>query len=378
MEQEYEGLAMEDKHFLISYNLQFFADSAGDKTEDATTKKLTDARKEGQVAKSQELVTAAALISLFLVLKTFIGFMGNRLLGAFEYYFIRIPDYVAYDFDHVVATRIFRDVLLQILIVAAPVFIVAFLVAFLVNIAQVKWKPTSKPLKPKLERINPLKGVKKMFSKDKLVELLKSLLKIAIMGYVIYDAMKDEWRMIQRLYDTDLIQAIVLIGTTVIDLGFTISIYFIFIAAADVFYQKFKFKKEMKMTKQEVKDEYKQSEGDPKVKGQIKQKMREAAQRRMMQDLPEADVVITNPTHLAVAIKYDRDKSTAPMLLAKGADHLAEKIKEAARENKVEIVENKPLARMLYYNVEIGDEIPQELYQMVAEVLAYVYGLKNN
>ena len=149
------------------------------------------------------------------------------------------------------------------------------------------------------------------------------------------------------------------------------------IAFIDFAYQKFKFKNDMKMTKQEVKDEYKNSEGDPQIKGRIRQKMREVSQKRMMQSLPEADVVITNPTHFAVAIKYDLDIADAPVVLAKGEDYLAMKIKEIAKENDIEIVENKPLARALYGSVEVGEKIPQELYQAVAEVLAFVYGIKN-
>ncbi|MBQ2320864.1 MAG: EscU/YscU/HrcU family type III secretion system export apparatus switch protein, partial [Lachnospiraceae bacterium] len=155
-----------------------------------------------------------------------------------------------------------------------------------------------------------------------------------------------------------------------------ISMWFIVIAAIDWKYRKWKFHEDMKMTKQEVKDEYKNSEGDPKIKSQQRARMQEASRRRMMQQLPKADVVITNPTHLAVAIKYDKEKHEAPIVVAKGADYLAAKIKDVARENQIEIVENKPLARMLYHNVDIGAEIPPELYQTVAEVLAYVYNLK--
>ena len=166
-----------------------------------------------------------------------------------------------------------------------------------------------------------------------------------------------------------------MIGDTVINVGIRISALFAMIAMFDLFYQKWKYHQDMMMSKQEVKDEYKNSEGDPKVKSQQKQRMQQASQRRMMQDLPNADVVITNPTHLAVAIKYDKDTNEAPVVVAKGADYLAQKIKDRARENAIEIVENKPLARMLYHNVEIGAEIPPELYQMVAEVLAYVYSL---
>ena len=178
------------------------------------------------------------------------------------------------------------------------------------------------------------------------------------------------------MYQFSLSQAIAVIGDIIINIGLRISIFFFIISVADMVYQKWKFHQDMKMTKQEVKDEYKQAEGDPKVKGQQRQRMRQASQRRMMQDLPKADVVITNPTHLAVAIQYDRDKYDAPIVVAKGADYLAQKIKDAAREHNIEIVENKPLARMLYHNVDLGEQIPPELYQMVAEVLAYVYGIQ--
>ena len=164
-----------------------------------------------------------------------------------------------------------------------------------------------------------------------------------------------------------------MVGEIIFDVGLKISIIFAVIGAADYIYQKWKFSEEMKMTKQEVKDEYKNTEGDPQIKGRIRQKMREASQRRMMQDVPKADVVITNPTHFAVALKYDAEVSRAPVVLAKGEDFLAQKIKEIAKENNVPLVENKPLARMLYHNVDIGMEIPPELYQAVAEVLAMVY-----
>ena len=172
-------------------------------------------------------------------------------------------------------------------------------------------------------------------------------------------------------------QAVVFVGNFVINLGIKLSVIYLIIGLTDYIYQKLKFKKDLMMSKQEVKDEYKQQEGDPQVKGRIKSKMREVSQRRMMQSLPEADVVITNPTHFACAIKYDKEVSEAPVLIAKGADYLAQKIKEAAKEHNIPIVENKPLARMLYYNVDLDSEIPQELYQMTAEVLAYVYQLKN-
>ena len=187
----------------------------------------------------------------------------------------------------------------------------------------------------------------------------------------------DEIDKMKILYDLDLMAAVLYISNFVINMGIKISAVYLLIGFFDFIYQKFKFKKDMRMSKQEVKDEYKQQEGDPQIKGKIKSKMRETSMRRMMQQMPEADVVITNPTHFACAIKYDKEKASAPVLLAKGADHLAQKLKDIAKEHNVPIVENKPLARMLYYNVEIDAEIPQELYQMTAEVLAYVYQLKN-
>ena len=178
------------------------------------------------------------------------------------------------------------------------------------------------------------------------------------------------------LFDMPVGQGISLMGDIVLNLGIKISAFYLIISFGDFAYQKWKFSEDMKMTKQEVKDEYKQSEGDPQIKGQIKQRMMQASRRRMMQDIPKADVVITNPTHFAVAISYDADVADAPIVLAKGSDYLAAKIKEAAKENDIEIVENKPLARMLYYNVDIGQVIPPELYKAVADILAYVYKIK--
>ena len=294
----------------------------------------------------------------------------------FQFVYRNIDKFVKDDFERTTAAALFQDGLLRILLISAPVFAFAVVISIAVNIYQVKWRITTKPLKPKFDKFNPVSGFKKMFSKDKIFDLIKSIAKIVLIGLVVYNKLKSSWVMIPQLYDMNLNQGILYIGDTVVSVGISISIVYMILGLADLIYQKMKFKKDMKMTKQEVKDEYKQTEGDPQIKGRIRQKMREASQRRMMQSLPEADVVITNPTHYACAIKYDKDTSDAPVLLAKGADYLAQKIKDIAKENKIEIVENKPLARMLYFNVEVGDQIPPELYQMTAEVLAYVYGLK--
>lgn len=365
--------------YLIPYNLQFFAKEGvgGEKTEEATPKKLEDARKKGQVAKSTDIVSAFMLLGFFLALKIFVGWMGNSFMEIFYHEYRSISDIVQDGFTLNRASVMLRSSLLEILKIGLPIFLFSFLIAIVLNIWQVKWKISAEPLKPKLSKINPISGFKKIFSADKLFEFVKSVVKLLILGIAVYVTLREKWGYIVQFYDFTLEQAILVVGDLIIELGLKISICFLIFACADLFYQKKKFAKEMRMTKQEIKDEYKNTEGDPQIKGKIRQRMRDASRARMMQSVPEADVVITNPTHLAVAIKYDKDKSSAPIVVAKGADYVAAKIKEIARDSDVEIVENKPLARMIYFNVELGDEIPQEMYQMVAEVLAYVYRLKN-
>lgn len=364
----------------LEFNLQFFADGqGGEKTEPATAKKLNDARKEGQVAKSREIANGLGLLGLFLLLKLWVGNMGTQFINVFAEFYNRIPDIVTFWHGDVPQndTRIvFREMLLRVLVIAAPVLLVGVVISIVSEVPQVGWKPTGKPLQPKMNKLSPASGFKKIFSASSLVELVKAIAKIVLIGYICYNELKDKWTVLFDLYDMSLMQAIALIGEIVTDLGIKISVFYMVLAAVDFIYQKFKFNKDMKMTKQEVKDEYKEQEGDPQVKGKIRGKMREASQRRMMQNLPQADVVITNPTHYAVAIKYDPDVSEAPLVIAKGEDYLAAKIKEIARENHIEIVENKPLARMLYANVDVGQAIPPELYQAVAEVLAFVYHLQ--
>lgn len=366
---------------LLPLNLQFFAENADgeEKTEEPTAKKLEDARKEGQVAKSREIANGLGILALFLILKFWVVGMGNRFLEVFSFAYGRIPETVELIAspipDAAMGTILYHSTisLIQIL---APIFLVGFLVAFVSDYMQVKWQPTTKTLMPKFSKMNPISGFKKIFSGNAIVELIKSIAKIFIIAYVTYSYLKDKWEQIYLLYDMELMPAVMLIGETVVDLGIRIAVVYMILAMADFAYQKYKFHKDMKMTKQELKEEYKNQEGNPEIKGKIKQRMREASQRRMMQSLPEADVVITNPTHYAVAIKYNPDESPAPIVIAKGEDFLAQKIKEVAKEHRIEIVENKPLARMLYANVEIGAQIPPELYQAVAEVLAFVYHLK--
>jgi len=366
---------------ILEYNLQFFAKEGmgGERTEPATAKKLSDARKEGQVAKSREIANGFGLLSLFLVLKLWVGNMGTQFLDVFANIYNRIPEIVTFWHGHVPENDtnvVFRSMLLEILLIMAPILLIGFAVAFVCDLVQVGWKPTTKPMKPKFNKLNPISGFKKFFSVNSLVELIKSIAKIGLIVYICYNYLRDKWIIVFNLYDMPLMQAIQIVADIATNLGIRISIVYMIIAFADLIYQRVKFKLDMRMSKQEIKEEYKQQEGDPQVKGKIRQKMREVSQRRMMQSLPQADVVITNPTHYAVAIKYDPEVADAPIVIAKGEDYLAAKIKEVAKEHKIEIVENKPLARMLYANVDVGQAVPPELYQAVAEVLAFVYHLQ--
>lgn len=365
---------------VLRLNLQLFAKDGpgGEKTEPATQKKLDDARKEGQVARSHEIINAVFLVVIFYLLKIIVGSIGTQLVDVFSGVYSLIPKY-AYRESMTVPTAMgfFKDAIWDIIIIGAPVFVVAVFIGFIGNVAQVKWKPTAKPLMPKFNKINPVSGFKRMFSVQSLVNLLKSAAIVAICVYFVYTELIDNINGIMNIYEISLENGIIFAGELVFGIATKISLLYLVVGVIDLVYQRRKFNEDMKMTKQEVKEEYKNTEGDPTIKQQQRRRMREASQRRMMQKLPEADVVITNPTHFAVAIKYDLDIADAPVVLAKGEDYLAMKIKEIAKENDIEIVENKPLARALYGSVEVGEKIPQELYQAVAEVLAFVYGIKN-
>ena len=365
-------------NIVLHYNLQWFAadGEGGEKTEPATDKKLRDARDEGKVAKSKELTAAFDLIVLFLVLKVFMSFVGEKLLGFFSYIYNRMPDFLnetQKDMSSVTVRNVMNDIILQFLLTCLPVFIFGVVVTILVSIVQVGWKVTTKPMAPKLDKFNPINGFKRIFSKDAIFELIKSVLKIGVILYMAYSSIKSHQNDIFILYELPLKRAVALVGDIIINTGLKISIVYLIVGIVDYIYNKHKFNEDMKMTKQEVKDEFKNTEGDPAIKGQQRKRMQEASQRRMMQDVPKADVVITNPTHFAVAIKYDADTNQAPVVTAKGQDYVAMKIKEIARDNNIRIVENKPLARMLFHNVELGAEIPPELYQSVAEILAMIY-----
>jgi flagellar biosynthetic protein FlhB len=363
----------------MELNLQLFAKDGptGQKTEEPTAKKLKDARENGQVAKSQDLGNAVMLLCLFTLLKIWIGRIGEGMLEIFPEAYNKMASAVMTELNTTVVAQWVMEFIISILKIIWPILLLGVVVAFLINRVQFSWMVTTKPMQPKLSKINPISGFKRLFSVRTLMKTGVSIATIIVIATIVYSTIKDEWALLYLMYDMEIAQVIALVGDVVIRLGIKIAAVMCVIGLLDYAFQKWKNKQDNMMSKQDVKDEYKNSEGDPQIKGKIKQKQREVSQRRMMQSVPKADVIITNPTHYAVAIKYERDSQGAPVVVAKGTDYLAAKIKETAKENGVEIVENRALARMLYHNVEIGDEIPPELYQAVAEVLAYVYRLKH-
>ncbi|MDD6796829.1 MAG: flagellar biosynthesis protein FlhB [Clostridia bacterium] len=372
----------EELELLLEYDLQFFAKDGpgGEKTEEPTAKKLGDARKEGQVAKSKEIITSFMLLALFVLVKYYVGSLGSRMIESFSKFYSLFPQIISnseYGMRMIDTTGIMEMGMTEVINMAVPFFVVAIIIGVLGNALQQRWMITTKPLAPKFSKMNPINGIKRLFSVRQLFEVAKSIVMIIVIGAVVYSTIKDKLSILYTFYDISLYEALSITGDIIVDLGIKISVIFILVGIIDLIYQRRKFREDMKMTKQEVKDEFKNAEGDPQVKSQIRRKMQQFSRRRMMAELPEADVVITNPTHFAVALKYESNKGKAPVVIAKGADYLAFDIREKAKEYGIEIVENKPLARILYNNVEVGAEIPPELYQAVAEVLAFVYSLKN-
>ncbi|MFA5657792.1 MAG: flagellar biosynthesis protein FlhB [Oscillospiraceae bacterium] len=349
--------------------------ATGEKTEQATPKRKKDERKKGNVFSSKDLVTAFFIIFVFLTIKVFSKIMYQGLYQNMSYWIDiagKMPELTTETI-----TNIFLNSCKTVLLVAGPVLTVGVLIPIIFTGLQTRFIFSMEALKFKFSRLNPLEGIKKLFSLRSLVELIKSLMKIAIIASIIYDSLKDEFPKIISLTDVEIKASVVYLASAVFSTVMSIAIVFIFLGILDLVYQWWEYEKNLKMTKQEVKEEYKQMEGDPQIKSKIKQKQREMSQARMMQEVPKADVVIRNPTHFAVAIVYDPDKNRAPIVVAKGADRIALKIIEIAQENNINCTEDKPLARGLYDAVEIGQEIPEEFYHAVAEVLAFVYSLKN-
>ena len=352
------------------FDLQRFA--GGEKTEEPTAKKRADARKKGQVGRSQEINSAFVLL---------VGFFGLKLLWDSIYF--SIASYTTYVFSNLNQTidtenilRIFIGIVIVLAKTAFPIMIFIMLIGLAVNFFQVGLNFNTESIEFKLDKLNPINGFGRIFSKRSLVELVKSFFKIIVIGFFLYRFIHEQILAMPQFMFFDLTTSLALVAEIIFQMAFIVIGVITIMAFMDYGYQKWQTTQDLKMTKQEVKDEMKQTEGDPQIKGKIRQKQRQMAMARMMKEVPKADVIITNPTHYAVALSYEQGM-IAPTVIAKGQDLVAQRIKEIGREARVPIVENKPLARALFSAVEIGGSVPQELYQAVAEVLAYVYRLKH-
>ncbi|MDI6870367.1 MAG: flagellar biosynthesis protein FlhB [Bacillota bacterium] len=363
-------MAVDAERLAFAFDLQRFA---GERTEPATPKRREEARKKGQVPRSHELVTAGVLASVFFLLHQ----AGPGLLD-------RLATYVAASLEAAAVGEVtdgqvmawYFQTAVFFLTTVAPLFLVALGTGLILNYMQVGFLFTAAPLVPDLNKLNPGRGLQRLFSRHALVELAKSLAKVVLIAWAAYGAARPAFDLILGLNQTEVGEVFPTLETLVYRVGLRVATALFVLAVLDYAYQRWDYNRGLRMSKQEVKDELKQQEGDPHVKGQIKARMRQMAMRRMMQRVPQADVVITNPTHLAVALEYDAKTMDAPEIVAMGADYVAQRIREIAQANEVPIVENPPLARALWATGEIGQAVPVDLYQAVAEVLAFVYRLR--
>lgn len=347
--------------------------SGQEKTEEPTSRRLQEARQKGDIAKSMEVPSAAVLLASLLVLFGFSQFLMERMTIMLQYYLGNLhsiellPDKMA---------EVGRDGFFMVMVVCAPVMVAVFVVAIFSNVMQFGFMFTTEKLTPKFEKINPIQGFARLFSMQMMANTLKSIAKVTIIGYIAYREVVAVLPEIMPLMNQEPVEIMNFIGRVSFQIFLHAALFMIIIALADYAFQRYEFKKKMRMTKQEMKDEAKQTEGDPHVKGRIRSIQMEMARRRMMDEVPKADVIITNPVRLAVALRYDSMAMAAPMVVAKGAGVVAAKIKEKAKEHNIPVVEDKPLARALFKAVGINEAIPDNLFQAVAEVLAYVYSLK--
>ncbi|AZN40868.1 flagellar biosynthesis protein FlhB [Paenibacillus albus] len=356
--------------YRFTLDLQLFSQ---EKTERATPRKRSEARQKGQLAKSQEI--AAALILLFIFLSFFAlgGYYKVRILHIFGLIF---EQKLLMDVTTSNVISLFTDLMLQGFLLLAPIFGITVFVALAANYWQVGFLFIGEPLKMKLNKLNPISGFKHIVSMHSLVEFIKNILKLSLIGLVVYQALWSERAEIMNLARVPIGSIFSYVASITIKLGIEIGVVLVILAVFDYMYKRFEHEKSLRMSKQDIKDEHKKTEGDPLIKGKIRERQRRIALQRMMQEVPKADVVITNPTHFAIALKYDGATMEAPTVIAKGMDFVALRIKDVAKEHGVIMMENRPLARALYDRAEIGDTIPADLFQAVAEVLAYVYKLK--
>lgn len=358
---------------MYRYAPLMFIFASEDKTEDPTEKKLSDARKKGQVAKSKDVNLAFTLLASTLVLALIGGFSGKNMLSMLSN---SLGKALNTKLSYGVLMNIYMTMAIKLALILLPLILPIMVMGIVGNFAQTGFLNSTEPLKPQLSRINPISGFKRIFSTRTFMALIKDLAVVIVPVYIGYKFVMDNYDNIMSISSLDINQVIPSFGSLIVSIFIKITVFMILVAAIDFFYQKFTYKKDLKMTKQEIKEEYKQQEGDPQIKSKIRQKQRELSSARMMQKVPDATVVITNPTHVAVALKYEEGDGNAPILIAKGLDRIALKIKEVAKENDIPMVENKPLARLIYEKVDLDSEIPADMYQAVAEILALVYKLK--
>lgn len=349
-------------------------ESFQEKTEPATQRRRRDARKEGKVARSIELNSFAILFVGVMVLFFAMPLMMRQISDLMREL---LQSSATFDLSVGFIPRVFFTFGARLLIILAPMMIALLVAGLLINFSQVGFHLTAKPLEPKPEKLDIIKGLKKLFSMQSLVALIRNIIKLVIIGWIAYTAIRAESKHFVSVLDSDVYNLLSFTGQAAFHISLKIALAMLVLGLLDYAYQKWDFEKSIRMTKQEIKEEIKQYEGSPITRQRVRRVQQELSRMRMTREIPKADVVVTNPVHLAVALKYDADNMGAPTVVAKGARLLAEKIKKIAREHQVPIVENKPLARALYQAVEIGAEIPANLYKAVAEVLAYVYRLKN-
>ena len=345
-----------------------------ERTEKATPKRKQEARKKGQVAQSKEVSS----VMILMVSTTFFYFAGSWMFWNLSEFITGVYQNIdILRFTDVAEASAFSvEIIYKLLSVLLPFLLPIAIAGFLANIFQVGFQINSEAMTPKFSKLNPISGVKRFISLKSLVELGKSIIKILFIGSIAYVLVKNDMKAFPALIHQEVGQTLIFISRGSLKISFFVCLAMLVLAVLDFIYQRWQHEKDLKMTKQEVKDEQRQTYGDPKIKARIRGVQTEMARRRMMDAVPEADVVITNPTHLAIALRFDAQEMIAPRVLAKGAGFVALRIREIAEENQIPIVEEKSLAQVLYKIVGIGDYIPAELYRAVAEVLAYVYRLK--
>ncbi len=350
------------------------ADSS--KTEKATPKKREDERKKGNIFQSSDVISAVSILALFYTMKTALPFIYKYMSNFMTKYFVYTKTVNTLTTGFVMDVA--KDTVIAILLLAGPVMLMSVAVGIIATGVQTRFKISKENLKIKFSKLSPLQGIKRMFSLRSVTELLKALIKIIILGYMLYSAYMKIAKSFVNLMFEDIMQATYFILNSIMDIVVQLSFAFIAIAAVDYFYQWWEYERNLKMSKQEIKEEYKQMEGDPQIKSQIRERQRKMSMQRMMQQVPTADVIVRNPTHIAIALKYDIEKNAAPIVVAKGQDYTALKIVEIAEQHNIPMTENKPLARALYGVVEVNREIPPDYYVILAEIMAWVYSMKRS